>query len=172
VKRRNSLAYAFGRPLGRSGERLKCACGQPLPRIGQIDWMEWQAGYVSGALVDALEPGQTPSRGIPPEYAARFRSRRDPSTGRFSSSGLSEVFDVSREAAEVRLLADRPFDSLSNGLIWGTLDAQCLCTLIGIAHFQYSNTHGTKTKTAALWSSGVVKIQQGRAGEVELLWTT
>jgi hypothetical protein len=74
--------------------------------------MERQAGYVSGALVDAPEPGQTLSRCFPPEYAVRFplqagiHRRADSIIGR-----VSEVFDVSREAAEVRLLAARPFDS-------------------------------------------------------------
>jgi hypothetical protein len=65
--------------------------------------MERQAGYVSGALVDAPEPGQTPSRCFPPAVRfplqAEIHRRADSIIGR-----VSEVFDVSREAAEVRLL--------------------------------------------------------------------
>jgi hypothetical protein len=76
--------------------------------------MERQARYVSGALVDA------PEVKLPPEYAVRFplqagiHRRADSIIGR-----VSEVFDVSREAAEVRLLQRGHLIPLSSGLVCG-----------------------------------------------------
>jgi hypothetical protein len=57
---------------------------------------------------------------FPPEYAVRFplqtgiHRRADPIIGQ-----VSEVFDVSREAAEVRLLQRGHLIPLSSGLVCG-----------------------------------------------------
>jgi hypothetical protein len=64
---------------------------------------------------------------------------------------VSEVFDVSREAAEVRLLQRGHLIPLSSGLVCG--DASCPVSLhaIGISHFQYSNTYGQKKQRRQLF---------------------
>ena len=77
--------------------------------------MERQAGYVSGAVVDDQEPGQISAR-VCGEISAPggIHRRADSIIGR-----VSEVFDVSREAAEVRLLQRGHLIPLSSGLVCG-----------------------------------------------------
>ncbi len=84
-------------------ERHKCARGKILPANGEIDWMEWQAGYVSGALLMPKSRMQL--------HVAAFRSERgvagpldgESIEGRLLIERTGELFNVSPEAAGVRL---------------------------------------------------------------------
>ena len=74
-----------------------------LPTAGVVDWMEWQAGYLSGALL-------MPETFIRRAVKAYFRSREiDSSVARDSREAaelaqrISLIFEVSPEAATVRL---------------------------------------------------------------------
>jgi hypothetical protein len=83
--------------------RHKCARGKLLPHDGELDWMEWQAGYICCALL------------IPRSRAAlsvtAFCAERDLHTplarakveGRLLIARTSVLFNVSLAAAEVRL---------------------------------------------------------------------
>ena len=85
------------------GERHKCARGSVLPQRGDCDWMEWQAGYVSGVLLMPKSRVEL--------HVTAFRAERaiegplDPKSveGRVLIKRTGELFNVSEEAAEVRL---------------------------------------------------------------------
>ncbi|HUA33189.1 MAG TPA: hypothetical protein VMA09_06260 [Candidatus Binataceae bacterium] len=85
------------------GERHKCLRGEILPGNAEIDWMEWQAGYISGAL---LMPKSRVDR-----YVNAFCAKRSVNVpfetesvdGRVLIKLASELFNVSVEAANVRL---------------------------------------------------------------------
>lgn len=66
----------------------------------QVDWMEWQAGYISGAILMPESALRTAARGVDGDSAAVLRA-------------VVERFQVSRDAAQVRLsklglLTDQP----------------------------------------------------------------
>ena len=112
-RERTTLAHEYGHvhwhtPLYdrycRPGERHKCARGQLLPRIGQKDWMEWQAGYVSGALLMPRSRVKLLVEAFRHEHAVRLPLKTESVDGQILIGRVSELFDVSREAAEVRLL--------------------------------------------------------------------
>ena len=112
-RERTTLAHEYGHvhwhtPLYdrycRPGERHKCARGQLLPRIGQIDWMEWQAGYISGALLMPRSRLKLQVEAFRREHAVRLPLTAGSVDGQILIGRVSELFDVSREAAEVRLL--------------------------------------------------------------------
>ena len=112
-RERTTLAHEYGHvhwhtPLYdrycRPGERHKCARGQLLPRIGQKDWMEWQAGYVSGALLMPRSRVKLLVEAFGREHAVRLPLKAGSVDGQILIGRVSELFDVSREAAEVRLL--------------------------------------------------------------------
>jgi hypothetical protein len=112
-RERTTLAHEYGHvhwhtPLYdrycRPGERHKCARGQLLPRIGQKDWMEWQAGYISGALLMPRSRVKLLVEAFGREHAVRLPLQAGSVDGQILIGRVSELFDVSREAAEVRLL--------------------------------------------------------------------
>ena len=84
-----------------AGERHKCARGKLLPGSGEADWMEWQAGYISGALlmlrsriqllVEALSPGTSSSNGYQHQLGGRTAARRagERNLRRVTRSGLA-----------------------------------------------------------------------------------
>lgn len=84
-------------------ERHKCARDEMLALTGAIDWMEWQAAYVSGALLMPKSRAEL--------HVAAFRAEHqlegplDPKSieGHVLITRTAEMFDVSEEAAEVRL---------------------------------------------------------------------
>ena len=84
-------------------ERHKCARGNLLPQKDAVDWMEWQAGYVSGVLLMPKSRVEL--------HVMAFRAERaiegplDPKSveGRVLITRTAELFNVSEEAAEVRL---------------------------------------------------------------------
>jgi hypothetical protein len=112
-RERTTLAHEYGHvhwhtPLYdrycRPGERHKCARGQLLPRSGQRDWMEWQAGYISGALLMPRSRVKLQVEAFRREYPVRLPLTAGSVDGQILIGRVSELFDVSREAAEVRLL--------------------------------------------------------------------
>jgi hypothetical protein len=88
----------------RAGERHKCARGKLLPGAGETDWMEWQAGYISGALLMLRSRVQLLVDAFRHEHQAGTVINSGSVEGRLLIGRVSEVFDVSREAAAVRLL--------------------------------------------------------------------
>ncbi len=112
-RERTTLAHEYGHvhwhtPLYdrycRPGERHKCARGQLLPRLGQRDWMEWQAGYISGALLMPRSRLKLQVEAFRREHAVRLPLTAGSVDGQILIGRVGELFDVSREAAEVRLL--------------------------------------------------------------------
>jgi len=112
-RERTTLAHEYGHvhwhtPLYdrycRPGERHKCARGQLLPRSGQRDWMEWQAGYISGALLMPRSRLKLQVEAFRREHAVRLPLTAGSVDGQILIGRVGELFDVSREAAEVRLL--------------------------------------------------------------------
>jgi hypothetical protein len=88
----------------RASERHKCARGKLLPGPGERDWMEWQAGYVSGALLMLRSRVRLLVEAFRREHQAGTVINTNSIEGRLLIGRASEVFDVSREAAEIRLL--------------------------------------------------------------------
>jgi IrrE N-terminal-like domain len=88
----------------RPGERHKCARGQLLPRVGPTDWMEWQAGYVSGGLLMPRSRVRLLVEAFRREPSLRVALAAGSVDGQILVGRVSEIFDVSREAAEIRLL--------------------------------------------------------------------
>jgi IrrE N-terminal-like domain len=112
-RERTTLAHEYGHvhwhtPLYdrycRPGERHKCARGQLLPRSGQRDWMEWQAGYISGALLMPRRRVKLQVEAFRQEHSLSLPLTAGSIDGQILIGRVSELFDVSREAAEVRLL--------------------------------------------------------------------
>ena len=112
-RERTTLAHEYGHvhwhtPLYdrycRPGERHKCARGQLLPRSGQRDWMEWQAGYISGALLMPRSRVKLQVEAFRREHSVSLPLQAGSVDGQILIGRVSELFDVSREAAEVRLL--------------------------------------------------------------------
>jgi len=89
-------------PPNQKANAIYCYRDNMLP-FGKTDWMEWQAGYVSGA---ALMP-----KSYMTKLVAGFHERfgiygpvfADSKNGRTLISAIVDSFKVSREAAEVRL---------------------------------------------------------------------
>ena len=87
-----------------AGERHKCARGKLLPGSGEADWMEWQAGYISGALLMLRSRMQLLVEAFRREHRAATVINTSSVEGRLLIGRVSEIFDVSREAASLRLL--------------------------------------------------------------------
>jgi hypothetical protein len=95
-------AWLYDRPEAPPGPQT-CYWRTMLPSMSTIDWMEWQAGYVSGALL-------MPESFIRRAAEAYFQRRhigtpvpRDTREGAELAQRISLVFEVSPEAATVRL---------------------------------------------------------------------
>ncbi|HJU11275.1 MAG TPA: hypothetical protein VJ728_10380 [Candidatus Binataceae bacterium] len=88
----------------RSGERHSCARGKLLPMRSEADWMEWQAGYISGALLMLRSRIQLLVNAFRREHRVQTTINTGSVEGRLLIGRVSEVFDVSRDAATVRLL--------------------------------------------------------------------
>ena len=87
-----------------AGERHKCARGKLLPGSGEADWMEWQAGYISGALLMLRSRMQLLVEAFGREHRAATVINTSSVEGRLLAGRVSEIFDVSRGAASLRLL--------------------------------------------------------------------
>lgn len=114
---RTTLAHEYGHILlhawlydrfrrePRKREPLRCYSRTVQAGIDRVaDWMEWQAGYVCGALlmpksrVDLLAAAFGRERGVSAPPAPESVD------GRALIRRLTDLFDVSREAARIRLL--------------------------------------------------------------------
>jgi hypothetical protein len=81
---------------------IYCYRDSMLP-LGKTDWMEWQAGYASGA---ALMPKSYVTKlmaGLHERFGIYRAVSADSKNGHALISAMVESFQVSREAAEVRL---------------------------------------------------------------------
>lgn len=88
---------------------------QSILHATQVDWMEWQAGYACGAY---LMPASHLHR-VVTEYVRRLGILTDLHTTAPEAAGLIDsvagTFDVSREAARVRLLKTKHLLDVSPG---------------------------------------------------------
>jgi hypothetical protein len=111
-RKRNTLTHEYGHVhwhtwlfdrYSRRTERHKCLRAQIKPVSGDIDWMEWVACYVSGAMLMPTSRMQL--------HVAAFRVERGVEgwldeqsiEGHLLIQRTSELFKVSPEAARVRL---------------------------------------------------------------------
>lgn len=81
-----------------TSRRASCT-RRSIDAVSQTDWLEWQAGYVSGAVLMPLTALK--------EAAGTFLEAPeaiDSAPGRALTSHVIRAFQVSRQAAEVRLL--------------------------------------------------------------------
>jgi Zn-dependent peptidase ImmA (M78 family) len=109
---RMTLGHEYGHVLlhtwlydkyGVAAEPQLCYWQSLLPTEGVVDWMEWQAGYAGGALL-------MPESFVRRAAAAFFRDRKetapvkkDSATAAALAERIALAFDVSLEAARVRL---------------------------------------------------------------------
>ena len=82
---------------------FKCARGLIL-QAPVSDWMEWQASYVCGALLMPLSSVRNTALTSIPGWNGRDRIPADSSQAQDLMSRIAQVFDVSPDAAQVRLL--------------------------------------------------------------------
>ncbi len=68
------------------------------------DWMEWQAGYISGALLMPQGRVELAARAFGKERGVALPVHSESADGGAMVERLTRLFDVSREAARVRLL--------------------------------------------------------------------
>lgn len=94
-------AWLFDRYCSRQ-ERHKCLRGQIVPGDG-IYWMEWQAGYISGAMLMPRSRMQLHVAAFRSERGINGRLLSDSIEGQVLVQRTSELFNVSPEAASVRL---------------------------------------------------------------------
>ena len=82
---------------------FKCARGLIL-QAPVSDWMEWQASYVCGALLMPLSILRNTALAGIPGWNERSRIPADSSQAQELMSRVAQAFDVSLDAAQVRLL--------------------------------------------------------------------
>ena len=117
---RTTLAHEYGHVrfhacLWRAepGQRRLPRSGLPGPpdcrRAGilgpaEVDWMEWQAGYVCGALLMPKTWLRGLARAMLERHGATGKAAADTAAGRRLIGAVQRAFQVSAEAARVRLL--------------------------------------------------------------------
>ncbi len=84
-------------------ERHKCLRTQIIPVSGDIDWMEWLAGYVSGAMLMPRSRVQLQVGAFRGERRVEGRLDQESIEGQLLIQRTSELFKVSPDAARVRL---------------------------------------------------------------------
>ena len=111
-RKRNTLTHEYGHVhwhtwlfdrYCKRNERHKCLRAQIISTSGDIDWMEWLAGYVSGAMLMPTSRVRL--------HVAAFRAKRgvedrldaESIEGQLLIQRASELFNVSPDAARVRL---------------------------------------------------------------------
>lgn len=95
-------AWLFDRYCNRQ-ERHKCLRGQIVSVNGEIYWMEWQAGYISGAMLMPRSRMQLHVGAFRAERGVEGQLAANTIEGQVLIQRTSELFNVSPEAAEVRL---------------------------------------------------------------------
>jgi Zn-dependent peptidase ImmA (M78 family) len=81
---------------------IYCYRDSMLP-LGRVDWMEWQAGYASGAALMPKSYATKVVAGIHERLGIYGPVSADSMNGRKLISAIVDSFQVSREAATVRL---------------------------------------------------------------------
>lgn len=84
-------------------ERHKCLRDEIVTASGDIDWMEWQAGYISGAMLMPRSRVQLHVAAFRAERGVEGRLDEESIEGQLLIQRTSELFKVSPEAARVRL---------------------------------------------------------------------
>ncbi len=95
-------AWLFDRYCNRH-ERHKCLRAQIVLASGDIDWMEWQAGYISGAMLMPRSRMRLHVTAFRAERGVEGRLDEKSIEGQLLIQRTSELFKVSPEAARVRL---------------------------------------------------------------------
>jgi hypothetical protein len=95
-------AWLFDRYCKRH-ERHKCLRAHIVLASGEIDWMEWQAGYISGAMLMPRSRMQLHVAAFRAERGVGGRLDEESIEGQLLIQRTSELFKVSPEAARVRL---------------------------------------------------------------------
>ena len=86
-------------------EPLRCYSQTVRASIDRLtDWMEWQAGYVCGALLMPKRRVDLLAAAFSKECGLSMPVKADTSDAQALAMRLTDLFDVSRDAARVRLL--------------------------------------------------------------------
>jgi Zn-dependent peptidase ImmA (M78 family) len=94
----------FRREL-QSREPLRCYSRTVQTSIDrQTDWIEWQAGYICGALLMPKWRVDLLARAFGEERGVRVPLKADSIDAQALTKRVTDLFDVSRDAARVRLL--------------------------------------------------------------------
>lgn len=110
-RKRNTLTHEYGHVhwhawlfdrYWKRNERHRCLRAQIIPASGDIDWMEWLAGYVSGAMLMPKSRVQLHAAAFRAERGAEARLDEESIEGQLLIQRTSELFKVSSEAARVR----------------------------------------------------------------------
>jgi len=111
-RKRNTLTHEYGHVhwhtwlfdrYCKRTERHRCLRAQIVPANGDIDWMEWLAGYVSGAMLMPRSRMQLHVGAFRAERGVEGRLDAHSIEGQLLIQRTSELFKVSTEAARVRL---------------------------------------------------------------------
>jgi hypothetical protein len=95
-------AWLFDRYCNRQ-EGHKCLRAQIVSVNGEIYWMEWQAGYISGAMLMPRSRMQLHVGAFRAERGVEGQLAANSIEGQVLIQRTSELFNVSPDAAEVRL---------------------------------------------------------------------
>jgi Zn-dependent peptidase ImmA (M78 family) len=94
----------FRREL-KNHEPLRCYSRTVQATIDRLtDWMEWQAGYICGALLMPQRRVQLLAAAFGRERGASLPLKPESIDAQALTKRLTDLFDVSRDAARVRLL--------------------------------------------------------------------
>jgi hypothetical protein len=83
-------------------DRIVCRQGIILG-LNVVDWMEWQAGYVSGAILMPVKAARTVVSAICMERGWHAALHVDSSAAGVLVGAVMDTFAVSEEAARIRL---------------------------------------------------------------------
>jgi hypothetical protein len=95
-------AWLFDRYC-KGNERHKCLRGEIVTASRDVDWMEWQAGYISGAMLMPRSRMRLHFSAFRAERGVEARLDEESIEGQLLIQRTSELFKVSPEAAGVRL---------------------------------------------------------------------
>ncbi len=95
-------AWLFDRYRNQN-ERHKCLRATIITAAGNVDWMEWLANYVAGALLMPRSRLLLLARSFRAERGVEARLNEESVEGRLLIERVSELFNASAEAAAMRL---------------------------------------------------------------------
>jgi hypothetical protein len=111
-RKRNTLTHEYGHVHWQTWlfdryckrtERHKCLLAEIKPASGDIDWIEWLACYVSGAMLMPRSRVQLHVAAFRADRTVEGRLDAESIEGQLLIQRTSELFKVSTEAAGVRL---------------------------------------------------------------------